>query len=266
VVAQQEMVEWIDDAGRVIEVVPRARMRADNLLHRSVAVIVTTTDGRLVVQRRSGDKDLFPGWWDIGAGGVITAGESPGHAARRELHEELGIDTVPEFVTTGRHDDEHARELCHIYRVVHDGPCRPVDGEVVEVRTVDPEGFRRLTATAPFLPGSLALLLAHVPGFAAATVSQATCAAPEPARLRWEAVQRVEFTIEPFVEAEPGAHVTAPAEALRGLGIEVEVGPFGSGCTVPDRHIGDVVATITRIAVEHGATHINIDVEAVDES
>ena len=258
-------MEWIDDAGRVIETVPRVRMRAENLLHRSVAVIVTTSDGRLVVQRRSDEKDLFPGWWDIGAGGVITAGESPDDAARRELHEELGIEAAPEFVTTGRHDDDHARELCHIYRVVHDGPFTPIDGEVVEVRSVDPDGFRHLTATTAFLPGSLALLLPHLPGFIAANVSPATCAAPEPTRLRWEAVQRVEFTIEPFVEADPGAHVTAPVEALRRSGIDVEVGPFGSGCTVPDRRIGDVVATITRIAVEHGATHINIDVEAVAE-
>jgi uncharacterized protein YqgV (UPF0045/DUF77 family) len=77
-------------------------------------------------------------------------------------------------------------------------------------------------------------------------------------------VQRVEFTIEPFVEAAPGDHVTAPVDALRSLGIEVEVGPFGSSCTVPSDRVGDVVATISRIAVEHGATHINVDIEAVD--
>ena len=83
-------------------------------------------------------------------------------------------------------------------------------------------------------------------------------------RLRCDAVQRVEFTIEPFVEAAPGAHVTEPVEALRRLGFEVEVGPFGSSCTVGSEHVGDVVAAVARIAIAHGATHVNVDIEAVD--
>ncbi|MEQ8439079.1 MAG: hypothetical protein RIB65_16430 [Ilumatobacter fluminis] len=78
-------------------------------------------------------------------------------------------------------------------------------------------------------------------------------------------MQRVEFTIEPFVEAAPGDHVTAPVDALRSLGFDVDVGPFGSSCTVASDRVGDVVAAISRIAVAHGATHINIDIVAVDE-
>ena len=235
-------------------------MRTDNLLHRSVAVIVTTTDGRLVVQHRSEDKDLFPGWWDIGAGGVVTAGEDRALAARRELAEELGVDADPSFVGVGRHDDEHAREICWIYRAVSDGPFHPVDGEVTEILAVDPDEFLALSSKVDFLPGSLALLLPHASPFLAHT----SCGDRAERRLRCIAVQRVEFTIEPFVEAAPGDHVTAPVEALRSLGVGVEVGPFGSSCRVPSARVGDVVATICRIAVEHGATHINVDVEAVD--
>lgn len=73
-------------------------------------------------------------------------------------------------------------------------------------------------------------------------------------------VQRVEFTIEPFVEGQPGLHVTAPVDALLGLGIGVEVGPFGTGCTVDDDRVDEVVAAVVRAAVDNGATHVNIDV------
>ena len=255
-----EWVEWVDDDDRVIDVVPRSTMRADNLLHRSVAVIVTTSDGRLVVQRRADHKDVYPGWWDIGAGGVVTAGEDRADAARRELSEELGVAAEPVFVGVGRHDDEHAREICWIYRAITDGPFHPVDGEVVEIRAVDPDEFIALRSSVPFLPGSLALLLPHLPSLDDAHPGDVGVER----RLRCVAVQRVEFTIEPFVEAAPGDHVTAPVEALRSLGVEVDVGPFGSSCTVPSDRVGDVVATISRIAVEHGATHINVDIEAVD--
>lgn len=163
--ASQEQVEWVDEDDQVLHVVPRSRMRAENLRHRSVAVIVTTGDGRLVVQRRADDKDLFPGWWDIGAGGVVSAGEPRDTSARRELHEELGVHADLAFVAVGVHDDEFSKEICHIYAAVHDGPFHAVDGEVAEIRAVTPDEFVQLSARVPFLPGSLALLLPHVPGF-----------------------------------------------------------------------------------------------------
>lgn len=76
-------------------------------------------------------------------------------------------------------------------------------------------------------------------------------------------MQRLEFTIEPFNEGEPGAHVTAPAADLRAIGVDVEVGPFGSACEVDDQHAGEVVSRIVRAAVEHGASHISLHVERV---
>lgn len=74
-------------------------------------------------------------------------------------------------------------------------------------------------------------------------------------------MQRVEFTIEPFHEGEPGRHVTAPIEALRAMDFDVELGPFGSSCEVGDAQASDVVATIVRIALDQGASHVNVDIE-----
>ncbi|MCB0969235.1 MAG: NUDIX domain-containing protein [Ilumatobacter sp.] len=176
-----ELVEWVDDDDRLIEVVPRSRMRAENLLHRSVAVIVTTTDGRLVVQRRADHKDLFPGWWDIGAGGVVAAGEDLTTAACRELAEELGVAvdvTELDDLGVGRHDDDQAREICRVFSVTSDGPFVAVDGEASEIRTVDPDEFTALVAREPFLPGSLALLLPHVPRLVAESAVRRDLDAP----------------------------------------------------------------------------------------
>ena len=161
----EELVEWIDDDDRLIAEVPRSRMRAENLLHRSVAIIVTTSDGRMVVQRRADTKDVYPGWWDIGAGGVVSAGERPRPAAARELYEELGVEGDPEYVTTERYDDDRIRELCRVYRVVHDGPFTAVDGEAAEIRSVDRAGFDAIGGRSVFIPSSVAMLLHHVAGF-----------------------------------------------------------------------------------------------------
>lgn len=258
------MVEHIDGDGRVIDVVTRSRMRAENLRHRSVAIVVTSSDGRLLVHRRADDKDVFPGWWDIAAGGVVAAGEDDATAARRELAEELGV-TGGElaFVCTAEHDDEHARELCRVYRVVHDGPFRFDDGEITEARLVTPAELADLLRGERFLPGSLAMVLPHVPGFAEVSPGSAVGDARRTA-LQCSTVQRVEFTVEPFVEGQPGPHVTAPVEALRSLGLDVEFGPFGSECVVDAERAPDAVAAIVRAAIDNAATHITIDVTAID--
>lgn len=79
-------------------------------------------------------------------------------------------------------------------------------------------------------------------------------------RVRSVIVKRVEFTIEPFVEGQPGPHVTEPIAAVCAMGVDVEVGPFGTGCSVADHISADVVATVVGSAFANGATHVNIDV------
>jgi uncharacterized protein YqgV (UPF0045/DUF77 family) len=80
-------------------------------------------------------------------------------------------------------------------------------------------------------------------------------------------VHLLEFTIEPFVEGNPGPHVRAAIEAVGALGVEVEVGPFGTSCTAGTDVIASLVAEVTRAALEHGATHVSLHVTAAgDES
>jgi 8-oxo-dGTP pyrophosphatase MutT (NUDIX family) len=163
VVAQEprpgdELVDVVDADDQVVATVPRRQMRAERLRHRVVFVGVTNDAGELLVHRRSDAKDLWPGRWDIAAGGVVTAGEDYATAARRELMEELGIDADPVFLRAGAYADADVDLVGRCYRVVHDGPVSFVDGEVVEARWVDRAGFDRLVASAPFVPDSLALV------------------------------------------------------------------------------------------------------------
>src|SRR3954447_5289866 len=87
-----ELVDVVDDDGRVVRVVTRAEMRAGCLRHRCTFIVVRNTAGEVLIHRRSEDKDLWPGRWDLACGGVVTAGEAWEPAARRELAEELGIE------------------------------------------------------------------------------------------------------------------------------------------------------------------------------
>ena len=73
----------------------------------------------------------------------------------------------------------------------------------------------------------------------------------------------IEFTIEPFTDGAPGRHVTEAISAVEGLGIAVEVGPFGSTVRVSDSQVAEVVAVLTHTAYANGATHVSIDTEKV---
>lgn len=58
--------------------------------HLVVHIWVISDDGRMLIQRRSDEKELMPGEWAAIGGAAIT-GENSMEAARRELFEEMGI-------------------------------------------------------------------------------------------------------------------------------------------------------------------------------
>ena len=157
-----EPVDVIDERGRVVDTVTRARMRADRLRHRAVFIAVQGSDGRLLVHRRAEHKDVWPGMWDLAVGGVVAAGEEWTEAAERELREELGVSAELESLGEGAYDDESVRLVGRCYRCTHDGPFRFTDGEITEVRWVDAAGLAELRRSAAFVPDSIALVLPHL--------------------------------------------------------------------------------------------------------
>ena len=153
-----ERVEVLDVDGRVVGVVSRAEMRRERLRHRAVFIAVLDATPRLLVHRRSADKDLWPSRWDIAAGGVVAAGESWADAAARELEEELGIRSELRHLGGGRHEDDDVKVVAEVFLARHDGPVHFVDGEVAEARWVDPLGLEELLASEVVCPDSVAIV------------------------------------------------------------------------------------------------------------
>ena len=155
-----EMVDVVDDNDRVVATVTRAQMRAERLQHRAVSIAVMSSHGQLLVHRRADTKDVWPGMWDLAAGGVVSAGEHYDAAAQRELAEELGVHGVElHSLGDGRYRDDAVALIGRGYLAVSDGPFVFTDGEVAEVRWVDRAELDALMATEQFVPDNLALLL-----------------------------------------------------------------------------------------------------------
>jgi isopentenyl-diphosphate delta-isomerase len=156
----QQLVEWVDADGRVLGVVSRARVRAENLLHRSVFVVVRARNGDVLVHRRADWKDVWPGYWDLAVGGVVGVGEQWAAAARRELAEEIGLEAVDlEELGRFRYEDGRVAELSRVYLAHGDGPFRFPDGEVAEVAWVPAAQLRGWLGERVVCPDSVAGVL-----------------------------------------------------------------------------------------------------------
>lgn len=65
---------------------------ADNERILLVHACVFNSGSRMLIQQRQTTKDLYPGCWDVSAGGFVSSGEDSADAAMRETSEELGLD------------------------------------------------------------------------------------------------------------------------------------------------------------------------------
>ena len=76
------------------EIINRNDAHRDGILHRTAHVwVVRETEGKtqILLQKRSMEKESFPGLYDTSSAGHIPAGAEPLESALRELQEELGI-------------------------------------------------------------------------------------------------------------------------------------------------------------------------------
>ena len=153
-----ELVDIVDAHDRVVRTVGRQQMRTERLRHRAVFVAVMHPDGRLLVHQRSELKDLWPGRWDLAVGGVVSSGETYDDAARREVAEEIGIESAPQPLNGGgSYDDADVSLIGRCYLLVHPGPFTFADGEVVRAEWVHVQSLTH--DGRDYLPDSLALLL-----------------------------------------------------------------------------------------------------------
>ena len=95
-----EYLDIVDEMGEPTgEIIARNIAHEKGVLHRTAHVWVarqTNSRWEVLLQKRSQEKDSFPGMYDTSSAGHIPAGKQPVDSAIRELEEELGIRAVPE--------------------------------------------------------------------------------------------------------------------------------------------------------------------------
>lgn len=150
-----EYLDIVDEDGRPTgRTVSRREAHDRGILHRTAHVWVVGKERgrfRILLQKRSEEKESFPGMFDTSSAGHIPAGAEPLPSALRELSEELGITASPDLldfagtfrsryekVFHGRPFRDNEATSVYVYKgPVDAGSLKLQESEVSQVRWFD---------------------------------------------------------------------------------------------------------------------------------
>lgn len=129
----------------------------NGLIHRVVRISILDSAGRLLVQKRSLQKELFPGRWDNSAAGHVDVGESYEQAALRELEEELGLKDVKleklgDYYVDVTDDWRRMKRFTRSYKIVLHDPLPSFnlpEDEVESIKWMEVAKVKELVAKHP---------------------------------------------------------------------------------------------------------------------
>ncbi|HHJ40533.1 MAG: hypothetical protein AXA67_10340 [Methylothermaceae bacteria B42] len=145
---EDEILPVVDENDQVIDFRPRGEVHRLGLRHRSVHLLVFNSKSEVLLQKRSRQKAVKPGFWDSTAAGHVDAEEDYDQCVLREVKEELGIQLpeiphkafkIPASQTTGM-------EFCQVYTAIHQGPFQPNPEEIEQLRWFTPEQIKQWLA------------------------------------------------------------------------------------------------------------------------
>ncbi|MFW9079422.1 NUDIX hydrolase [Pseudomonas sp. P2757] len=154
-----EQIAWVDEQDNLLGSLVRADLRERGLIGRGTYIMLFNSVGELCVHRRTLSKAIYPGYWDVAAGGMVQANETYAESAARELEEELGVSGVE--LTAHDHfyfEDTGNRLWCSAFSAVWDGPLILQPEEVLEARFIPIEQVMQEIRQKPYCPDSLAAL------------------------------------------------------------------------------------------------------------
>lgn len=128
----------------------------DGVLHRAFSVFIFNGDQQLLLQRRSAEKRLWPGYWSNSCCSHPRAGEKMAQAVKRRVVQELGLHVeasfLYQFTYQARFEDRGSEhELCHVYWAKCDeNPCVNAN-EIADWRWVSADWLSAEMARSPQL-------------------------------------------------------------------------------------------------------------------
>lgn len=141
-----ELIDVLSENGKPTgQVLPRSQVHDQELWHNIALVWIYNTQGEVLLQHRSADRNVFPNTWDVSASGHIQSGDSAIATVVRELRECISLQVGPsELSHIGSVTDQFPLISSKIHRehaIVFLGH-RDINLERLELQSSDTDGAR----------------------------------------------------------------------------------------------------------------------------
>ncbi|MGC9109961.1 MAG: NUDIX hydrolase [Caldimicrobium sp.] len=146
---KREILEFVDENCKPLGILPRGEIHLKGVYHKTVHIFLFNSKGEIFLQKRSLDREEFPGLWSSSASGHIGPGEPLIYGAQRELKEELGIKVKLEEVLQVKPSPETNWECITLFVGITDKKPKPNPQEIIEGRFFKVEELERLLSETP---------------------------------------------------------------------------------------------------------------------
>jgi len=140
---QQQQVEWlvlVDDNDKELGLDTRENChKGMGKRHRAFVVFLYDKEGRMLLQKRSMKKKLWPAFWDVSVTSHVYQGETYDEAAKRRSRQELNADVKRlerklDYTYWAKFGDYSENEFCVLLTGKLEGPVKPNPDEIMETK------------------------------------------------------------------------------------------------------------------------------------
>ncbi len=157
-VAGQEQVEWlvlVDDNDRELGLDTRENChRGNGRRHRAFVVFLFDDKERMLLQRRSAKKKLWPGYWDVSVTSHVYKDETYEHAGIRRSMQELGtrvseLERVLDYTYFAKFGEYAENEFCVLLIGKLEDGVKVDPDEIMETKLVQMDELAKDVAKDP---------------------------------------------------------------------------------------------------------------------
>jgi len=134
------------------QVLPRPMVISQRQWCGTTNIFIINSKGEVLCHRRSAEKERLPGVWMSHIGGHVSSEETYEENAKKELMEELGLQTPPQLIPWRKTKIDHSCIWVKEFVVFADyevSKMSPQKGEVDELKWLSPEEITKMASLEP---------------------------------------------------------------------------------------------------------------------
>lgn len=144
----EEILDLVNDKDEIIGEIERSKANSQkDLIHREIVILLLDKTNKILIQKRSKTKKIFPGVWILSVAGHVPKGAEPDKIAHEELKEELGFDTKLIFVDKQlmKYPNESNFAYFYLGNIPKATQYKLDPTETDEVKTINYDDYKKMT-------------------------------------------------------------------------------------------------------------------------